>query len=128
MSRPARSIDARSPAPAARASQRLSWRYACGARPAGRASLRDRPLVARPAALLARDPPLEQPGVGEAAELDPHGVGVALDARRELLGGRGAPQLAEDVEQPRAKRIGEGVVSGRGGSFHALHFLFPFRQ
>ena len=71
---------------------------------------------------------LDEPRVGETAELDPHGVGVALYARRELLGGRGAPQLAEDAEQPRAKRVGEGVVSGRGGNFHALHFLFPFRQ
>ena len=79
-----------------------------GRPPRGLGVLRDRPLVARPAALLARDLPLEQPGVGEAAELDPHGVGVALDARRELLGGRRAPQLAEDAEQPRAKRVGEG--------------------
>ena len=111
MSRPVRSIDARSPA--ARASQRLSWRYACGERPAGRASRaiahssRGRPRCWR---VTRRS---SEARVGEPLELDPHGVGMALHARRELLGGRRAPQLAERAEQPRAKRIGEGVVIGR---------------
>ena len=85
---------------------------AVGQRPvAARSRLRrDRPLVARTAARLGHGAPLEQPGLGEPLELEPHRVRVPPDALGELLGRGRAEQLAEDRHELDPHGLGEDVA------------------
>jgi hypothetical protein len=80
-----------------------------GLPPARRGIRRDRPDVPRSAPALCDDATLQQPGVGQTTELDPHAVVVAADAFRELLRRRRTRKARKRREEFRSQWESQNV-------------------